>query len=69
MAKTLIKLYDDDVDLEEFILVEEEDVEEVLALLDEYRKSDEEYNIDGFLEVLDTNEIEYEAPPVEKVYF
>jgi hypothetical protein len=69
MAKTLIKLYDDDVDLEEFILVDEEDVEEVVALLEEYRKSDEEYNIDGFFEVLDANAVEYEAPPVEKVYF
>jgi hypothetical protein len=69
MAKTLVKLYDDEVDLEEFILVDEEDVEEVVALLEEYRKADPEYNIDGFLEVLDVNTIEYEAPPVEKIYF
>lgn len=69
MAKTLIKLYDDEVDLEEFILVDEEDVEEVVALLEEYRKNDPEYNIEGFLEVLEANGIEHEAPPVEKVFF
>jgi hypothetical protein len=69
MAKTLIKLYDDDVDLEEFILVDEEDVERVTELLEDYRKDDPEYNIDGFLEVLEANGIEYEAPPVEKIYF
>lgn len=69
MAKTLIKLYDDKVDLEEFILVDEEDVEKVQALLEEYRKSDPEYNIDGFFEALDANGIEYEALPVERVYF
>lgn len=69
MAKTLVKFYDDEVDLEEFIMVEEEDVEDVKALLEEYRKSDPEYNIDGFLEVLDANAVDYEAPPVEKVYF
>lgn len=69
MAKTLVKFYDDEVDLEEFILLEEEDIEEVKALLEEYRKSDPEYNIDGFFDVLDANAVEYEAPPVEKVYF
>ncbi len=69
MAKTLIKLYDDEVDIEEFILVDEEDVERVKELLEDYRKDDSEYNIYGFLEVLEVNEIEHEAPPVEKVYF
>lgn len=69
MAKTLVKLYDDEVDLEEFILLEEEDVEDVKALLEEYRKSDPEYNIDGFFGVLDANAVDYEAPPVDKVYF
>jgi hypothetical protein len=69
MANTLVKLYDDEVDLEEFIMVDEEDVERVRELLEDYRKDDPEYNIDGFLEVLEANGIEYEAPPVEKVYF
>lgn len=69
MAKTLIKLYDDEVDLEEYILVDEEDVEKVTELLEEYRKSDPEYNTDGFFEALEANGIEYEAPPVEKVFF
>jgi len=69
MAKTLIKLYDDEVDLEEFILVDEEDVERVTELLEDYRKDDPEYSIDGFLEVLEANGIEHEAPPVEKIYF
>ena len=69
MAKTLIKLYDDQVDLEEYIIVDEEDVEKVQTLLETYRKSDPEYNIDGFFDVLDANSIEYEALPVEKVYF
>ena len=69
MAKTLIKLYDDEIDLEEFIIVDEEDVEKVSELLEIYRKSDEEYNIDGFFEVLDENGIEYESPSVEKIYF
>lgn len=69
MAKTLVKLYDDEVDLEEYVIVDEEDIEKVQALLEEYRKSDPEYNVDGFLEVLEENEIEYEAPPVERIYF
>jgi hypothetical protein len=69
MAETLIKLYDDEVDLEEFILVEEEDVERVKELLEEYRKSDPEYNTEGFFDALEVNGIEYEAPPVEKVFF
>lgn len=69
MAKTLIKLYDDEVDLEEFIIVDEEDVERVKELLEDYRSADPEYNIEGFLEVLEANGIEHEAPPVEKVYF
>lgn len=69
MAKTLVKLYDDDENLEEYILVDEEDVGQVKELLEDYRKDDPEYNIDGFLEVLEANGIEYEAPPVEKVYF
>lgn len=69
MAKTLVKLYDDEVDLEEYVIVDEEDIEKVHALLEEYRKSDSEYNVDGFLEVLEENEIEYEAPPVERIYF
>lgn len=69
MAKVLIKLYDDAVGLEEFILLNEESVDGVTAFLEEYRKSDPEYNIDGFLELLDANGIEYESPPVQNVYF
>ena len=69
MAKTLIKLYDDEISLEEFIIVDEEDVNKVMTLLEEYRKSDPEYNTDGFFEVLDMSEIEYESPPVERMYF
>lgn len=69
MAKTLIKLYDHEVDLEELIIVDEEDVDKVKEILEDYRKDDSEYNIEGFLEVLEANGIEYEAPPVEKVYF
>ena len=69
MAKTLIKLYDDEVDLEEYILVDEEDVERIKELLEDFRKANPEYNIDEFLEELEANGIEYEAPPVEKVYF
>jgi hypothetical protein len=69
MAKTLIKLYDDEVDLEEYILVDEEDVERIKEILEDYRSADPEYNIDAFLEQLETNGIEYETPPVEKVYF
>ena len=69
MAKTLIKLYDDKIDLEEFILVDEEDVERVKELLEEYRGANPEYDIDGFLEELEADGIEYESPPVEKVYF
>ena len=69
MAKTLIKLYDDEVDLEEYILVDEEDVERIKELLEDFRKANPEYNIDEFLEELEANGVEYEAPPVEKVYF
>ncbi len=69
MAKVLVKLYDDEVDLEEFILINEEIVDEVTAILEEYRKSDQEYNIDGFLELLDANGIDYESLPVQNVYF
>lgn len=69
MAKILIKLYDNEIDFEEFIIVDEEDIDEVLELLNDYRKSEPEYNIDGFLELLDENEIQYEYPSVEKVYF
>lgn len=69
MAKTLIKLYDDEVDFEEFILVDEEDVERVKELLEDYRNDDHEYNIEGFLDILEANGIEHETPPVERVYF
>lgn len=69
MANTIVKLYDDNVSLEEFIIVDEEDIERVKELLDDYRKDNPEYNIDGFLELLDVNGIDYESPPVEKVYF
>lgn len=69
MAKVLVKLYDNEVDLEEFILINEEIVDEVTAILEEYRKSDQEYNIDGFLELLDANGIDYESLPVQNVYF
>ena len=69
MAKTLIKLYDDEVDLEEYILVDEEDVERIKELLEDFRKANPEYNIDEFLEELEANGVEYEAPPVEKVFF
>ena len=69
MAKTLIKLYDNEIGLEEFLLVEEEDVDKVTVLLEEYRKSDPEYNTDGFFEVMDMSRIEYESLPVERVYF
>ena len=69
MANVLIKLYDTEVDLEEFLLVDEEDVKEVLDLLEAHRKLDTEYNIDGFFEVLDEHEIEYTIPVVQKVYF
>lgn len=69
MAKTLIKLYDDDVDLEEFIIVDEEDVERVKEILEDYRSADPEYNIDAFLEELEANGIEYESLPVEKIFF
>ena len=69
MVKILIKLYDDDIDLEEFIIVDEEDVDNVVELLEEYRKSDQEYNTDGFFEVLDVSGVEYESLPVEKMYF
>lgn len=68
MAKILIKLYDDEIDLEEFILVEEEDVERVKELLEKYRGADSEYDIDGFLEELEADGIEYEYPPVEYVF-
>lgn len=69
MAKVLVKLYDNEVDLEEFILINEEIVDEVTAILEEYRKSDQEYNIDGLLELLDANGIDYESLPVQNVYF
>lgn len=69
MAKTLIKLYDDNVDLEEFLLIEEGDLDKVVELLEKYRDTDEEYNIDGFFEILKDNGIEYESPPVEKIFF
>ncbi len=70
MAKILVRLQDENVDLEEFILIhEEDDLDEVKALLDEYRKSDEEYDIDGFLAILDENDIEYEQIAVESIYF
>jgi hypothetical protein len=69
MANTLVKLYDEKVDLEEYILVDEEDVGRVKELLEDYRKDDPEYNIEGFLEGLEANGIEYESPPVEKVFF
>lgn len=69
MAKTLVKLYDDNVDLEEYILVDEEDFERVIEILEKYRDNDEEYNIDGFFGALEENGIEYESPPVEKVFF
>ncbi len=69
MVNTLVKLYDDDVDLEEYIIVDEEDVDNVVELLEKYRESDDEYNIDGFFEILGGNGIEYEAPPVEKIFF
>lgn len=69
MAKTLVKFYDEEVHLEEFILVDEEDVEQVKELLEDYRKDNPDYNIDGFFEILEANGIEYEAPPIEKVYF
>lgn len=69
MAKTLVKLYDDEIDLEEFLLVEEEDIENIVELLEKYRESDEEYNIDGFFNILDENGIEYDHLPVENIYF
>lgn len=69
MVNTLVKLHDDEVSLEEFIIVDEEDVGRVKELLEDYRKDNPEYNIDGFLELLDVNGIDYESPPVEKVYF
>lgn len=69
MANVLIKLYDVEIDFEEFLLVDEDDVKEVLNLLEAYRKLDPEYNIDGFFGVLDEHEIEYTIPVVEKVYF
>ncbi len=69
MANTLIKLYDEEVELEEYILVDEEDVERVKEILEIYRKTDPKYDIYSFLEGLEANGIEYEAPPVEKVYF
>lgn len=70
MENVLIKLYDTEIDLEEFLLVDEENVKEVLDLLEAYRKLDPEcYNIDGFFEVLDEHEIEYTIPVVQKVYF
>jgi len=69
MVNTLVKLHDEQVDLEEFIIVDEEDVARVKELLDDYRKDNPEYNIDGFLELLDVNGIDYESPPVEKIFF
>lgn len=69
MVNTLVKLHDDEVSLEEFIIVDEEDVGRVKELLEDYRKDNPEYNIDGFFELLDINGIDYEAPPVERVYF
>ena len=69
MVKTLVKLYGDQIDLEEFIIVDEEDVECIKELLEDYRGADPEYDIDGFLEELKANDIEYESPPIEKVYF
>ena len=69
MAKILVKLYDDEVDLEEFIIVDETGVERITEILEEYRKADPEYNVDAFLEELEANGIEYESLPVEKIYF
>ena len=69
MAKILVKLYDDEVDLEEFIIVDEDGVERIKEILEEYRKADPEYSVDAFLEELEANGIEYESLPVEKIYF
>jgi Uma2 family endonuclease len=69
MANTLVKLFDDEEGVEEYILVDEEDVEKVKQLLEEYRKDNPDYDIEGFLELLDVNGIDYESLPVEKVYF
>lgn len=69
MANTIVKLHDDNVSLEEFIIVDEEDVGKVKELLDDYRKDNPGYNIDEFLGLLDVNDIDYESPPVERVCF
>lgn len=69
MEKILAKFYDDQVDFEAFILIDENDIEKVLDLLEAYRKDNEEYNWDGFVQILCDNKIKFEKYPVENIYF
>lgn len=69
LSKKLLKFFDDQVDLEFFLIVREEDIEKIKALLDEYRKTDEEYNNVDFIQYLRDNDIWFEDIDVVEIYF
>lgn len=69
MENILIKFFDEEVDFEAFLLVDKENVNIIDTILEKYKYEDEEYNWDGFIQLLRANNVKFKEPLVQEVYF